>query len=218
MTSCCCELSKLRNAGANRDRTSLPRGVRTALSPKQGGKVGEKVQPCPLNRRACLTPPLCVCYTLDKLLKCTPALQHVCCRPLREGVGRNKQPDRPDFDAVVALYARAWVEIGFGAGQQRTGKRRPLREGVGRNIQDNTVFKGKQRRPLREGVGRNSKALTEIVFILVALYARAWVEIAERQERQLREQVALYARAWVEIPLFLALYVVTLSPSTRGRG
>ncbi len=133
MTSCCCELSKLRNAGANRDRTSLPRGVRTALSPKQGGKVGEKVQPCPLNRRACLTPPLCVCYTLDKLLKCTPALQHVCCRPPCEGVGRNPHntvlahqvAGRPPCEGVgrneksrtvvktitVALHVRAWVEI-----------------------------------------------------------------------------------------------------------
>lgn len=36
-----------------------------------------------------MTPLLCVCYTLDKLLKCTPALQHVCCRPPCEGVGRN---------------------------------------------------------------------------------------------------------------------------------
>lgn len=112
MTSCCCELSKLRNAGANRDRTSLPRGVRTALSPKQGGKVGEKAQPCPLNRRTFLTPPLCVCYTLDKLLKCTPALQHVCCRPPCEGVGRNRDFwEREVWDKDVALHARAWVEI-----------------------------------------------------------------------------------------------------------
>ena len=103
MTSCCCELSQLpscRNAGANRDRTSLPRGVRTALSPKQGGKVGEKAQPCPLNRRTFLTPLLHMCYTLDKLLKYTPALQHVCCRPLREGVGRNGWAD-----VCFALYS-----------------------------------------------------------------------------------------------------------------
>ena len=156
MTSCCCELSKLRNAGANRDRTSLPRGVRTALSPKQGGKVGEKVQPCPLNRRACLTPPLCVCYTLDKLLKCTPALQHVCCRPLREGVGRNRcwgpktasSAGRPlregvgrnndaivkiNGDLYVALYARAWVEIASHGIDFPFVVCRPLREGVGRN-------------------------------------------------------------------------------------
>ena len=155
MTSCCCELSKLRNAGANRDRTSLPRGVRTALSPKQGGKVGEKVQPCPLNRRACLTPPLCVCYTLDKLLKCTPALQHVCCRPLREGVGRNMvnalqffaRHRRPLREGVgrnslvhlandvefVALYARAWVEMLLHHQRSGDGHGRPLREGVGRN-------------------------------------------------------------------------------------
>ena len=160
MTSCCCELSQLpscRNAGANRDRTSLPRGVRTALSPKQGGKVGEKVQPCPLNRRACLTPPLCVCYTLDKLLKCTPALQHVCCRPLREGVGRNETHNNGANTVKVALYARAWVEMTFVT----------------------PAFCSRYScRPLREGVGRNERARQEENDRLnVALYARAWVEM-----------------------------------------
>lgn len=156
MTSCCCELSKLRNAGANRDRTSLPRGVRTALSPKQGGKVGEKVQPCPLNRRACLTPPLCVCYTLDKLLKCTPALQHVCCRPPCEGVGRNwfwpgfflsflGRPPCEGVDRNRAALARlrlsrlspstrrAWIEISAMRPTAAACACRPPREGVGRN-------------------------------------------------------------------------------------
>ena len=33
-------------------------------------------------------------------------------RPLREGVGRNNLDELADLHEVVALYARAWVEIG----------------------------------------------------------------------------------------------------------
>ena len=139
MTSCCCELSKLRNAGANRDRTSLPRGVRTALSPKRGGEIGEKALPCPLNRRTFLTPLLHMCYTLDKLLKCTPALQHVCCRPPCEGVGRNLRP--------AAIYH-----------PKNAG--RPPCEGVGRNQYSLIVVSTSFSRPPCEGVGRNGLSRT----------------------------------------------------------
>ena len=74
-----------------------------------------------------------MCYTLDKLLKCTPALQHVCCRPLREGVDRN------------FTIAECKPEY--------TG--RPLREGVDRNSCGGLSNISASCRPLREGVDRN---------------------------------------------------------------
>ena len=133
----------------------FPAGFAPRSPQNKAGKLVKKHSPAPLNRRTFLTPPLCVCYTLDKLLKCTPALQHVCCRPLREGVGRNLH-----------------------GGQQAD------------------------------------------VFIEVALYARAWVEIAIcRGFGRTTAQVALYARAWVEIgPGGGKGYWQIRSPSTRGRG
>ena len=60
--------------------------------------------------------------------------------------------------------------------------RRPLREGVGRNPFNQYIFPEDFRRPLREGVGRN--LLDDVGMSgrpLVALYARAWVEIFIRR-------------------------------------
>ena len=185
MTSCCCELSQLpscRNAGANRDRTSLPRGVRTALSPKQGGKVGEKAQPCPLNRRTFLTPLLHMCYTLDKLLKYTPALQHVCCRPPCEGVGRN------------SVQSQRYVHDNC---------RTPC-EGVGRNLFIFIVL------PIFF-VALHVRAWVEMTDIwqrrangLVALHVRAWVEIPTNHGSPSISTVALHVRAWVEMVLSIS--------------
>ena len=194
MTSCCCELSQLpscRNAGANRDRTSLPRGVRTALSPKQGGKVGEKAQPCPLNRRTFLTPPLCVCYTLDKLLKCTPALQHVCCRPPCEGVGRNPIKRRAGTD---------WPS-------------RPPCEGVGRNPDAFKLCLYPASRPPCEGVGRNTMIDGFHWLCIVALHVRAWVEIGPSGPIGPCMPVALHVRAWVEMKSKLTATSGVTSPS-----
>ena len=203
MTSCCCELSQLpscRNAGANRDRTSLPRGVRTALSPKRGGEIGEKAQPCPLNRRTFLTPPLCVCYTLDKLLKCTPALQHVCCRPPCEGVGRNLITRRKYFGFIGRppcegvgrnLYSLdAWDGKKSRPPCEGVGRNtlpcssscvwcsRPPCEGVGRNSKRAPIAEPRASRPPCEGVGRNIETLSFVIPDRVALHVRAWVEIS----------------------------------------
>ena len=181
MTSCCCELSQLpscRNAGANRDRTSLPRGVRTALSPKQGGKVGEKAQPCPLNRRTFLTPLLHMCYTLDKLLKYTPALQHVCCRPPCEGVGRNR---------CIPAY-------------RHQSRCRPPCEGVGRNCKEDDEFLQfvKVALHVRAWV-EISSSRSAYCSSKVALHVRAWVEISFRLLDIRCQKVALHVRAWVEM-------------------
>ena len=54
-------------------------------------------------------------------------------------------------------------------------------------------------RPLREGVGRNPIVAAHLKAEEVALYARAWVEIAFICEADQDSEVALYARAWVEI-------------------
>ena len=54
-------------------------------------------------------------------------------RPLREGVGRNGQYLVGRALCVVALYARAWVEIVTTQLITSDKIRRPLREGVGRN-------------------------------------------------------------------------------------
>ena len=54
--------------------------------------------------------------------------------------------------------------------------------------------------------------------MLVALYARAWVEIRQGQRENAAFCVALYARAWVEIGRFAAGDCTVGSPSTRGRG
>ena len=78
-------------------------------------------------------------------------------RPLREGVGRNFC--RPETCGELIC--------------------RPLREGVGRNLSHLAIGDQIAGRPLREGVGRNRlgqrKSWSKQK---VALYARAWVEIA----------------------------------------
>ena len=52
----------------------------------------------------------------------------------------------------------------------------------------------------------------------VALYARAWVEIFVWHNYNTFARVALYARAWVEIVYRRVVGHATGSPSTRGRG
>ena len=118
-------------------------------------------------------------------------------RPLREGVGRNHHhllalAGLP----AVALYARAWVEMIISKPLLLLGIGRPLREGVGRNGNINHTHIPLKCRPLREGVGRNDPPELSEFIVPVALYARAWVEINDFEERPTSQQ----------------------SPSTRGRG
>ena len=98
-------------------------------------------------------------------------------RPLREGVGRNCCSYNPHVGFKVALYARAWVEILREVARLADRISRPLREGVGRNGIRRIWEEAGLCRPLREGVGRNSVRSDKICQEIVALYARAWVEI-----------------------------------------
>ena len=97
---------------------------------------------------------------------------------------------------LVALYARAWVEMRL------------------------TVLSltWAACRPLREGVGRNPGSVGKVMLCTVALYARAWVEISEFCQNLPLARVALYARAWVEMVLVRPSVCLAMSPSTRGRG
>ena len=92
-------------------------------------------------------------------------------------MGRNFAIEQVTTGIVVALYARAWVEIG--KGKRRTS---PLTVALYARawveiLKDGVVLDKLYRRPLREGVGRNSTRAARKTLPFVALYARAWVEI-----------------------------------------
>ena len=59
----------------------------------------------------------------------------------------------------------------------------------------------------------------QVFFCSVALFTRAWIEIRFWLLSRISCQVALFTRAWIEI-YFLGriLKVVSTSPSSRGRG
>ena len=68
-------------------------------------------------------------------------------------------------------------------------------------------------------MGRNIELIDDDPVLLVALYARAWVEIGVLTWLGEDTQVALYARAWVEIKNGRnQIKGMCVSPSTRGRG
>ena len=53
----------------------------------------------------------------------------------------------------------------------------------------------------------------------VALFTRAWIEIATEIADMMIAGVALFTRAWIEIKVSLPVWVsVVTSPSSRGRG
>ena len=98
-------------------------------------------------------------------------------RPLREGVGRNRQESALEDDYRVALYARAWVEIPslrkrWGLQSVALYARAWVEIKYFANLSPHLY-----RRPLREGVGRNMADMGPMPGDNVALYARAWVEI-----------------------------------------
>ena len=53
---------------------------------------------------------------------------------------------------------------------------------------------------------------------MVALFARAWIEIAVLAVQPPAYRVALFARAWIEIVSLLRSHALKQSPSLRGRG
>ena len=53
---------------------------------------------------------------------------------------------------------------------------------------------------------------------LVALFTRAWIEIAQAINDLAAQIVALFTRAWIEIELLQMEYDTKQSPSSRGRG
>ena len=52
----------------------------------------------------------------------------------------------------------------------------------------------------------------------VALFTRAWIEIALINRIAEVKVVALFTRAWIEIDCLLRCHVLAESPSSRGRG
>ena len=79
---------------------------------------------------------------------------------------------------LVALFARAWIEIQWVYGKRAEKETSPS---------------------LR---GRGLKYLLPNFYLLkvqVALFARAWIEISESIGNAQRPEVALFARAWIEI-------------------
>ena len=56
------------------------------------------------------------------------------------------------------------------------------------------------------------------VYLYVALFARAWIEIEGSIPSNQLDTVALFARAWIEIDLLRQKLWTVRSPSLRGRG
>ena len=139
-------------------------------------------------------------------------------RPLREGVDRNSQLKKTLGLTVVALYARAWIEICSDLNLLSVSTSRPLREGVDRNRNRQLCRIIACGRPLREGVDRNACGQVLQCGIYVALYARAWIEMHPLHTDVCAHRVALYARAWIEMCTNLVPLYPGWSPSTRGRG
>ena len=123
----------------------------------------------------------------------------LCRRPLREGVGRNRARLLRSISTMVALYARAWVEI------LDTNMLPPM-PGVALYARAWVEIKVMDNKGRIGYVALYARAWVEISFARawievweVALYARAWVEIAKSKKKKILRTVALYARAWVEI-------------------
>ena len=110
------------------------------------------------------------------------------------------------MSGIVALHVRAWVEIQMENTESFAGGCRPPCEGVGRNAPNCPYLAQRwvalhvrawvemmnlalrtwllSCRPPCEGVGRNGDNIVSWANIfLVALYARAWVEIMPRLGR-----------------------------------
>ena len=101
---------------------------------------------------------------------------------------------------IVALFARAWIEICKRVWEPRTAYSRPLCEGVDWNIQIISTNLRYEGRPLCEGVDWNVYIISDdTLFNGVALFARAWIEIHHCSFPCSLNKVALFARAWIEI-------------------
>ena len=99
---------------------------------------------------------------------------------------------------IVALFARAWIEIKTGNVENAKGTTSPSLRGRGLKSKMPEEYKGK---------------------VNVALFARAWIEISAVYVGLFSAFVALFARAWIEIYFGSFLdYDPYSSPSLRGRG
>ena len=108
----------------------------------------------------------------------------------------------PCFEILprVALFARAWIEIGVILSPIASEALSPSLRG--RGLKFDKVYKAHKavRSPSLRGRGLKSITTPHIFpLILVALFARAWIEIAGTACKTIKNTVALFARAWIEI-------------------
>ena len=119
------------------------------------------------------------------------------CRPLYEGV---------DWNFDVSFNA-SYVE------------RRPLYEGVDWNTKAQYNKDNEKKSPSLRGRGLKYPIFTKLSHSFhVALFTRAWIEIAVSYSDYSSESVALFTRAWIEIGEFRVAITAPWSPSLRGRG
>ena len=143
-------------------------------------------------------------------------------RPLHEGVDWNiiKSPYLRII-ASVALFMRAWIEIGTPTitsvtvsvalfmrawiemkGVENLWKAhicRPLHEGVDWNRYRPDKVNIAVCRPLHEGVDWNCTMQGKSISGRVTLFTRAWIEIQIWSWWTVLKSVALFMRAWIEI-------------------
>ena len=142
---------------------------------------------------------------------------------------------------MVALFTRAWIEIGRAYRRKQSNFGSPSSRGRGLKYHLTNVTKTSEWSPSSRGRGLKScviitPALTawspssrgrglkyEKRTILnqlrsVALFTRAWIEIIQKNTLQTAVTVALFTRAWIEIAQLLPDCILDRSPSSRGRG
>ena len=144
-------------------------------------------------------------------------------RSLQESVDWNLATTRSIVaDFGVALFRRAWIEINwiyspFAEPRSLSSGERGLKLGLEsivqmplhrRSLQESVDWNNKcrwfncrnNRRSLQESVDWNLYCLAYWISLwTVALFRRAWIEIASIKVNALSSDVALFRRAWIEI-------------------
>ena len=100
----------------------------------------------------------------------------------------------------VALFTRAWIEIGTRAGHYKLRSGSPSSRGRGLKYYLESVGKEESE------VALFTRAWIEIPYwgiyitaYCVALFTRAWIEIQRRRRIKCLLCVALFTRAWIEM-------------------
>ena len=120
------------------------------------------------------------------------------------GLKSAKAPNRYK-SKLVALFARAWIEITC-RNVFRYRTRSPSLRGRGLKFPHSTCNIYDTVSPSLRGRGlKFSKLGLYIIVTSVALFARAWIEIQTTTKKQEGKPVALFARAWIEMLVSLKL-------------